>query len=419
MSTEEMDHVEREADLAWELYEALPTHPEVPRLALRVLAASPQRSGMRILLARHHEALDEFDAAREVLLDLAGRQDQQFVNAARALRDLAITMRDHDEALRWAEVVLRHEQEDWYDHMRLGVATTLATDLETGWRRMDDAVDMCARTDPDSLPYAYTHRALFLLVTYAPVPRFLDAAQRALEANPADEFLTHALAYAYLHEYRLDDAEQHLLGILRADPTDEIAPSLLKMTRTVQAKLEKHEVTVELLRQQGLMELAWGHMRAKEAGTTLADALAALDDLLPDALRAALHPPADRRTAAESHGSPEVAAWHDGQQAGTGALWGEGNTFRLLSAAEVAAMDDAIEQEPEAFPQWDADGSYYLQVLTDDVGSYLIEGPRGALYRRSADGDVEIAPSVADWFWDRVADFGGADPRPAALRSSH
>jgi hypothetical protein len=76
-------------------------------------------------------------------------------------------------------------------------------------------------------------------------------------------------------------------------------------------------------------------------------------------------------------------------------------------------MDEAIEADPEAWTQWDADGEYYTQLFTDDAGGYFIEGTAGRLYRRRpGQDDVEIAPSLTDWLWDRVVAFGGGDPRP-------
>ncbi|MGD7732393.1 tetratricopeptide repeat protein [Propionibacteriaceae bacterium G57] len=410
------DPAERDAELAWELYEAQPTHPEIPRLAMRVLLAQPGRSGMRILLARWHDARGEVDEARKVLHDLVGLHDQQFVNAVRELRDLEAHERNYDQALHWARLVLRREPDGWFDHMRLAVLVAMADDLETGWDMMDEAVAMCARTAADAMPGALTYRALHLLITFAPVPRFLEAARPAFEADPGSEFLAHAMAYAYMHEYRFDDAEAHLLGMLRIDPTDEVAPPLLNMIRTIMDSLDEHEVSVDLLREQGLMEFSWKSLRANESGTSLAHALAALDDVMPAELRAVLRPPAPAEIAAESGGDRDIALWRDGQQPGTGALWGADEPFRLLSVAEIAEMDAAIEADPAAFPHWDAEESYFSQLLTDDAGAYLIEGPHGCLYRRGPEGDVELAPSASDWFWDRVVAFGGADPRPVALR---
>ena len=108
-----------------------------------------------------------------------------------------------------------------------------------------------------------------------------------------------------------------------------------------------------------------------------------------------------------------VLSWHDGQVTGSGGLWQDGRDFRLMSAAEVGAMDEAIERDPSAWPQWDAERDYYTQLFTDDAGSYLIEGPGGRLIRRTPGGDdEEVAASLTDWLWDRVVAFGGGDARP-------
>lgn len=57
---------------------------------------------------------------------------------------------------------------------------------------------------------------------------------------------------------------------------------------------------------------------------------------------------------------------------------------------------------------------YYSQVMTDDLGAYLIIRVDDIAIRRAGAEDVVIGPSLSDWFWDRVAAFGGTDPRPQA-----
>ena len=84
-----------------------------------------------------------------------------------------------------------------------------------------------------------------------------------------------------------------------------------------------------------------------------------------------------------------------------------------MTSAEVAELEERIERSPEDWPQWDSEDEYFTLILTDDAGGYLIEGPGGRLLHRCAGSpDREAAPSVADWLWDRVAAFGGEDPRP-------
>ena len=53
---------------------------------------------------------------------------------------------------------------------------------------------------------------------------------------------------------------------------------------------------------------------------------------------------------------------------------------------------------------------------TDEAGGYFIEGFGGRLYHRvSGAADVEIAPSLADWVWDRVVAFGADERRPGRI----
>ncbi|MEU5693277.1 hypothetical protein [Actinosynnema sp. NPDC020468] len=96
------DALERSLDLAWELFAAQPAHPEVAVPASRVLAAQPERSSVALVLADHREICGQGGEARRLYLQVAGRRDHQFVNAARALRYLALAEHDHPEALRWA-----------------------------------------------------------------------------------------------------------------------------------------------------------------------------------------------------------------------------------------------------------------------------------------------------------------------------
>lgn len=411
---EDLDPVERDADLAWELFDAQPTHPEVGRLASRVLARQPGRNGQRMLLAMHRDACDDRDAARDLFLEVLGSRDQYFVDAARSLRDLEQSEGNYAEARRWAEAVLREEQNHWRDWTDLGAATAMDGDLELGWQILDDAVEQCARLQPDSVHHALTRRALFLLQTFAPAERFLPAAEEAMRADPSCEFVGVPLAWAYVHAGRFDDAEQLGLRLLRQDPTDTLAESVVVMIRRMRSAAEQADITLADFHASGALDGFWTDQRNRILGVDLESALAALDDVMPAELRAALRPPLDEDAARQSPGEREIAAWHDGQEPGTGALWGVDGAFRLMSSEEVAAMDEAIEADPDAHPQWREEeaSDYYSQVMTDDAGGYLVVTATDVVIRRAGADDLVVAPRLSDWFWDRVAAFGGRDPRP-------
>ncbi|MDF9717040.1 tetratricopeptide repeat protein [Nocardioides sp. ChNu-153] len=412
---DDLDPLERDVDLAWELYDVQPTHPEIGRLAGRVLAQQPDRTGIRMLLALHLEARDDIAEARRILLDVVGRRDRFFVDAARRLRALEQHECDHAEARRWAEVVLQEEPDGWHDRMELGASTAMAGDPVRGWRLLDEAVAHCARTDADDLRHALASRALSLFQSFAPPERFVPAAEEAMRADPSSEIVGGPLIWAYVHQGRFDEAEELASRLLRLDPTDGLAGGALQMIRDTRAAAEKHEMTLADVHAAGLVAAAWSHMRAQVLGTDLASALAALETVLPPDLRAALRPPLDEEAARSLSGEREIATWHDGQEPGTGALWGPaGGGFRLLSGAEVTAMDEAIEAEPDAWPEWPQDSleDYYSQVMTDDAGGYLVATLGDVVVRRTGADDVHVAPSLADWFWDRVSDLGGRDPRP-------
>lgn len=410
----EPDPIERDVDLAWELFEAQPTHPEVGRLATRVLAQQPTRNGTRILLAMHREACGEIDEARELLLNVAGQRDRHFTDAARKLRSLEQSACQHQDARRWAEIVLREDQESWVDWIALGITTAMAGDLERGWQQLDEAVELCARTDADHVPDAFTARAVYLMQSWAPPERFIPAAEEAIRADPSSEFIGGPLAWAYLRQGRFDDAEALSLRLLRVDPMDGLAQGVITLLREWQAVVAKGEVSFADIHESGLVELAWAGRRDELLGTDVISALAALEAVMPAELRAALRPPLPAEAARESPGEAEIAAWHDGQEPGTGALWKLDGDFRLMSSAEITAMDEMIEADPDAHPQWryDALSEHYSQVMTDDDGGYLIVTLENVAIRRAGSEDAVVAPSLSDWVWDRVAAFGGADPRP-------
>ncbi|MEV0644036.1 hypothetical protein AB0I28_02110 [Phytomonospora sp. NPDC050363] len=413
----EVDYVERDVRLGWALYEAQPTNPEIARIALRVLAEHPSLSGMRILLAKHRYRCGEVAEAREILQAVVGLRDERSLGAARELVSLEQHQEDHTEALRWSRYVLREEQDRWHDWMDLGGLTALTGEFEEGWKLLDDAVAMCARTDADSLPLALVRRALFLLRSLAPPERFGPAAEEAVRADPSSEFIAIPLIWAYLHQGRFTDAEELALRLLRLDPTDESLAVPLTMIRNLRATLAEEGQTLDDLHRAGVFERLWSELRDERLGVDLASALSALDGVMPAELRAVLRPPADEETAQEGNLNAEIAMWHAGQAPGAGRAWGLPGDFRLMSSEEVAAMDAAIEADPASYPQWRNEevSDNYSQVMTDDAGGYLIELMTGrVVIRRSGAEDEPVAESLAAWFWDRVAAFGGHNPRPHA-----
>ena len=412
--TQEQEAIDRDRDLAWELYDYLPEHPKIPELTQSVLAREPTFTGMIILLALHREACGEIEEARRLLQELMGRRDRQYVNAVKKLRDLEYSAEQYPEALRLAEIVLQETPEaDWMDLMDHASALISTGRREEGWRRIDEAVEHCARVDAGRYSDALGQRATRLLASGAHPDRFLPAAQEAVEADPSESLLASTLGFAYLYHYRADEAEELFLRVLREDPTEGSAQIGLTLARAFLEPIRSGKATMDDHRAAGSGEMAWRILRDQMFGTGMLEAFAALDEVMPEPLLRALRPPLDREAARASGGDDKLLAWHNGQEPGTGALWGTGAEFRVMSAAEITAMDDAIEQDPGAWPLWNAEQSYYTQLFTDDAGSYLIEGHAGRMYQRGPDGeDREVAVSLTDWLWDRVAAFGGADPRP-------
>ncbi|MBZ2199721.1 tetratricopeptide repeat protein [Occultella gossypii] len=410
----DVDLVERDDDLAWELFDVQPTHPEVGRIATRVLAQEPWRNETRRLLAMHRMACGELDEAREILLAVIGARDSVFVDAAEALYELEKYASNYDEARRWAETAVRAGPESWANQMRLGAATAMAGDPELGWHLLDDAVARCARTDPDELTSALAERTIAHFESVAPAERVIPAAEEAVRADPSNEYVSTALVWAHVHAGRYDDAEDVSLGLLRLDPTNAPARNAVSMIRMMRTKAKEQGITFAEIHESGMVRLAWTERRERMLGIDLPAALTALDDVLPDELRAALRPGLGDAARGSSMGDQELTAWHDGQEPGTGALWRDGGGFRLLSSAEIAALDEAIEADPGAYPEWKHErlADDYAQVMTDDHGGYLVATYRGVIVRRSGADDVLVSPTLADCFWDRVAAFGGRDPRP-------
>lgn len=425
VAADDNDAVERSLDLAWELFTAQPAHPRVAELALRVLAVQPGRSSVSLLLANHREACGEVAEARRLYLEVAGRCDGQFVNAARALRHLALAQHEHAEALRWARTVLAEDHEEWGDWMELGFAQALCGEHDEGWHQLDEAVALCSRTAPDGLPGALGKRAAYLLGSFAPPGRFVPAAEEAVRADAANSWVALMLGWSYLVQYRFVDAEQLGLRLLRENPTEDLLQNLVGTARTMLRIVENahaQAITLEDIRRTGVIEMGWRQLRDQLLGTDLASALAALDEVMPEGLRTSLRPGTSIADEPESDkigsmAAEDLLAWHDGQQPGSGAAWGLAEPFRLMSAAEIIAMSTEIEADQAAHPDW-PENEVWEQVMTDDAGAYLVVVAFGALVkRRPGRPDEPVAASMADWIWDRVAGFGGLDPRPAPRKA--
>ena len=411
------DPIQREVDLAWELYDAQPSHPEIGRIAARVLAQEPDRTGTRLLLAKHLRAVGDQDGAREILLAIAGQRDRSYVHAARELRRLEQYEDNTAQALHWAQEVVKEAPEDADDLIELGAAIALTGEVEQGWSVMDDGVARTASTSPDDLGDAYLAQTLVLFQTFAPPERFIRAAEHAVTVDPSSPFVGGPLAWAYMHEGRFDDAEELCRRLLRLDPTDGLVSDVLGVIVAWQKAVENGITTFAEIHDAGVVAMAWTDSRAKLLGIDLASALAELDRVMPAPLQSALRPPASAEDARASAGEGAIAAWHDGQEPGTGTLWGVEWNLRVMSAAEISEMDDLIEANPEAYPQWPQTvADYYVQAMTDDAGGYLIGTISDALLRRPGVPDVVVAPSLADWFWDRVVAFGGHDARRRSIR---
>lgn len=412
----EREAVIRDRDLALELLQAQPTHKKIGELARSVLAREPSFTGTHLVLALHLQAREELDEARTHLLTLIGMQDDYQLTALRILRDLEYDARDYAESLRVAEEVLRAAPEPrWLDVLMLGAATVFTGDREAGWDLMDEAVSYAGRTDPEDHAQALEKRAARFLTTAAPPARFLPAAEAAIAANPGDHTLSIALAYAYLYDYRAEEARELLQRVLREDPTNTVAQGGLIAVRGFLGPIERGDATMEDFRAAGFGESAWHIMHEQLFDLDIGHALDALDRVLPRALVRVLRGPLRKKYRETTEGSRELLSWHDGQDPGTGAAWGLGKPFRLLSHAEIEAREAAIEQHPEDWPGWDPE-VYAMLIATDDNGGYYIEGYASRMYYRAPGAaDVEIAPSLADWLWDRVVEFGGEERRPGKV----
>ncbi|HEY1176754.1 MAG TPA: hypothetical protein VGF17_11395, partial [Phytomonospora sp.] len=330
--SDEFEPVEHDVQVGWALYSVRPEDPRIAEIAQRVLAGHPWMNGMRILLAKHRYACGDVTVARELLRAVVGDDDERSLGAARELVSLEHHQGDHAEALRWAEFVVRAAQDRWRDRMDLGGMTALTGNFEEGWRLLDDAVAMCARTDARSLPVALVRRALFLLESFAPPERFAAAAEEAVHADPSDEFVSGPLIWAYLHQGRFADAEELALRVLRVNPLEASASTPLTMMRNLRKTLGEDGQTLDDLHRTGVFARLWADMRDQRLGLDLAAALDALGAVMPAELRKTLRPPVDAEAADEGSLTTEIAMWHAGQDPGAGAVWGLPGDFRLMTS---------------------------------------------------------------------------------------
>jgi len=409
----EMSYTDRDRNLAWNLYDAQPTNSKIEELAFRVLADEPWRTGMLMLLGDHYNARRRKDDARKKYEEAMGRRDQYFANATAALRDLELSVDNYARALELAIVAVEEDSELWFNHMQLGHAMASCGDFETGWDLMDDAVAMCARTAPDMFGTALAAQITRLAEGFAPPERQIPIAQAAMEADPANVWAAEMLGWSYLLQYRFDDAEDLALRLLREDPQNDLMATLLSLARKYRTIMDENELPAERVRAAGLIEMAWRHQNDLARGLDLDSALDALDAVLPDDVRATLRDPADPAEAATlSREVRRITGRYDGQTSGTGAVWGADEPFRFMTAAELNALDAAIDADPSAHPEW-ADDDMWDAVMTNDHGAHLTTSAFGRLVRRERNrDDIVVADSLADWVWDRVAAFGGHDPRP-------
>ncbi len=411
-----IDSVERDYRTARALMDIQLTNRKAARLLRRVLAADPDNTDARYWLGVFHVATDDPVQARRLMLEVIGKHDHLFASAARVMRDMEFEEHNYDAGLEWATAAMKADPHWWNSLMGLGLLTGMSGGLEVGWQMIDDAVDLCVRTSPDMLPRALRYRTVCLLDTFAPPDRVGTAAEEAFRANPADEVMGSVLSWAYATLGRFADAEATARRVLRIDPTDEIPQITLRFLQEVQDAIDKHPtLTLDESGAALMMTKFWSEQRGAVTGTDLASALNALRKVMPRELVRALHVGLSKRKAAMAASEPTIARWRDGQDRGTAEAWGPGFRFRLMSSSEVTAMDDAIEADPAAYPQWANEErltDYYCQVMTDDAGGYIVDTLDGVVLRREGVADERVADSLADWFWDRVVAFGGDDPRP-------
>ncbi|GAA2541868.1 hypothetical protein GCM10009860_23440 [Microbacterium mitrae] len=409
------DETERDRTLAWELYESQPDHPMIEQLALSILSRAPQMTGQIILLSRHYLEVGRTAEARELLRELVSRRDRQYVNALRDLRDLEYDAENKVEAMPLAEQVLREAPgEKWMDLLMLGQIVTFARSRSEGWNLVEQAVAEAAKMSPEDYASAVGLHAAHLLDSGATPEVFLPVAERAIALDPTETILAVTLGFAYLYTYRPEEAETIALRVLREEPTFEAAQVLLKLAQAFLTPIRVSGATMDDLREAGIGEYAWSYLMEHRYDSGVSAALAALDEVMPEQLARTLHPPLTREQARAGAGESSITEWHNGQDAGTGALWGGAHPFRLLADAEIAQLEAAMIADPETEPLWGDDGPSYLAVVaSDDAGNYLIVGPGGRLLWRDTEDRV-FAPSLATWLWDLAVGLGAHDPRPGA-----
>lgn len=415
---------ERQRDVVWALVEAQPENPRLGVLARELLLENPEDSGMDMALAFHLQAVGDLDGARAVAGRVLARGDKFWVRAIGTLREVEDDAENWEQALHWAQEESRAEPEAWGPRFH---AARYASRLGRGavaWDQLEGAVADIGRLDPDELPWATGMQAAELMLAWAPLSRFIPAAEAAIRLDPTNEYVAIVLAWAYLASYRFDDSEREATRVLRLDPTNEAAQGVLATSRRILGIIRdardnpelgySEDELMDMVRANGVVEQKWREFRAETLGVDIASAIAALERCLPDDLRAVLAPGAEH----PEKGERVLLTWHDGQQPGSGELWRwQAGPFRLMSAREVKEMDDEIEDDPD----W-PDDEFYEQIATDDAGAYLITVAFGRVVIRrpgSGQADEPVAETLADWLWDRVRDLGGEDARAGLPPHDH
>ncbi len=404
---------QRDIDMLWELAELQPDNPKIATTAHSILSRDPANTDARMVLARYHDARHENDEARRLWEEVVASGDEYALDAARSRTGIALRHDAAPDALKWAQFVLDRTQAEWGDWFDLGVAQVQSGEFNAGYARIDRAVELCARTDPDALSEALNRRVLTLMETFSPAEVFVPAVEALAQVREMDEAVAYPLAWAYAQTGRFDDATQLCLRMLSAHPVSAPMRSVLDMVRGVEASLEQHGHTKESLICSGALTKIWRDRREKVMGIGTAAALHALGDLLPDEATATLLPPQAAETV-DGTMIPDIALWHAGQSAGVDGVWGLPGAYRLMTLEEIEAMNAAVEEDPAAHPGWQMDTleEDYTQVLTDDAGSCLIEKADGAIVlRKSGVPDIPVARNLAEWLWGRVKALGGRSPR--------
>ncbi|MFT3861128.1 tetratricopeptide repeat protein [Micropruina sp.] len=422
-ANDETDLLDQDVDLALALYKAQPEHPQIAALASRVLASKPDHTGMKLLLGNHLRACKRYDEARTIFQGIAGQNDTFLINAAQYLRELETLVCNYEAALTWADLARQLDPEGWHNQLHYGGILAHTERADEGWRLMEEAVALCAHTDPDNLGNARIVESYYLIMTYAPPERFVPSAEEAIRLDPSNSYISDVLLYAYLLQGRFEDCRKLALRLLREDPTNSAAGSLMRMFRTWDMALETNpQLSYAQIHESGILARYWTQIGDERVGVGPSAALAALDAVLPAAVSDTLLPGLSAEEARDTLGEAALVAWHDGQRPGAGDAWGLGGAFRLLSSAEIAQLEDSFRADAEAHPQWQETTAFdaFWLLMTDDADAYVVCLADGSIaIRRPAMPDEKISPCLSDLLWGLVVAFGGTDTRPPGRRGAH